>query len=359
MSLNAPEVLASLPADVVAAVARSFGCAPASVTLTPDPYGRGRMSQSAYLTVPATGGGQIPVFAKWPSPVHRVRRTGRYSGAYEREVRFYLDLAGQCAVRTPRPHFASYEPQTGDFVLLLEQLPAARKGDLLSSSPGDVERIMRAIARLHAQWAGDAALSELGWLPAAAGQGTRRYTRMELDRLRRAAAKGQLARRPVRAVLPLLTLLSDRLGSFFGWSESAAQTLVHGDLHPDQALFTQRPEPVLVDWQLVHRGHPGLDVARVLALGLSVDDRRRHEGRLLDAYCETLEACGAPAPDLATRTEDLRHGLLWSAFLNAVFYLATNRDSALAGTEGFHDVAFDRIAAAAQDHGLPAERHFH
>lgn len=334
-------------------MARSFGCTPASVTLTSDRGHRGRMSQSAWITVPTAGGGQTPVFAKWPSPEHKVRRVGRYSGAYEREVRFYLDLASQCAVRTPRLHFASYEPRTGDFVLLLEYLPEARKGDLLNSSPDDVERIMRAIARLHAQWAGNTALSEFGWLPAAGGPGTRRYTRMELDRLGRATAKGQLARRPVRAVLPLLTMLSDRLNSFFRWSDASAQTLVHGDLHPDQALFTQRPEPVLVDWQLVHRGHPGLDVARVLALGLSVEDRRRHEVRLLDAYCETLEACGARAPDLATRSEDLRHGLMWSAFVNAAFYLATIGNSDRASTE-FHHVAFDRIRAAAQDYGLPA-----
>jgi hypothetical protein len=43
----------------------------------------------------------------------------RATGTYQRELRFYRDLAPSIAAHCPRPFVAEYEPGTGRFVLML------------------------------------------------------------------------------------------------------------------------------------------------------------------------------------------------------------------------------------------------
>jgi hypothetical protein len=329
---------------------------------------RARMSQAARFSVSGAGG-RSAIFAKWPSQHLAVRRLGRLTGAYQREVMFYRELAGACPIRLPRPYFCGYEPGTGDFVLLLEDIATARPGDSLESSAAEVERALVTAARLHASWMDDGRLSQVSWLPAPGGPQVRRYMRFELDRIRRAAAPGRPAAGAMAALAPLLARLDGELDQFFQDGASRQQTLVHGDLHADQVLFpepggpepggpgpgspgpgrTGPGDPVLVDWQMAQRENVGIDTARLIVLSLSVPDRRAHEDRLLDAYRDALAAGGAPAYSRGDCRSDYRRGITRTAFVNAAFRL-----TAAGGTEagGFHEVMNARIAAAAGDHGL-------
>ena len=65
-------------------------------------------------------------------------------GIYEREVRFYQDLAPLIALRTPRRYHADIRMDTGACVLLLEDLAPARNGDRAAGcSLAQAERIVR------------------------------------------------------------------------------------------------------------------------------------------------------------------------------------------------------------------------
>jgi hypothetical protein len=353
-----------LPEAVLCALAASFGGATPEVVRYDGAAQRARMSQTAHILIRDARGAQVTndahdgqatrlaVFAKWPSRHGKVRRIARYCGAYQREVMFYRELAGTCPMRLPRVHFCGYEPATGEFVLLLEDLVAARAGDDLSSSAADVERVLRTIATLHAQWMDDDRLNSIAWLPGPADSRVQRYTRLELDRISRATAQGQFGRDDAKAVLSLLAPLSGQLGDFFLRSAQGRQTLIHGDLHADQVLFPDGGDSVIVDWQLVQRGNVGVDVARLITLSLSAQDRRQHEPGLLAAYCQALVESGAPAYDPVTCLEDYRRGIVWTAFVNATFCLSKAGETEPTETGDFHDAMFARIAAAAADHGL-------
>lgn len=340
-----------LPDAVRSAVEVSLRCGAAEVVSLDSAARRGRMSRTARLLVAGPEGTHRAVFAKWPSQRAKVRRIARYSGAYQREVAFYRELASRCDVRLPRVYFTEFHPESGEFVLLLEDLSAARAGDDLSSSVADVRHVLRSVARLHAQWVGDTQLDRMTWLPACDDPRVRRYVRFELDRIARAVARGRFGCGPTRAALPLLSTLGGRFADILGPAALDRQTLVHGDLHVDQVLFPHEGDGVIVDWQTVRRGTAGVDVARLIVLSLSVEERRRYEADLLDVYRAAVQECGALAHDRGALLDEYRCGILWTAFVNATFYLGSD------GTEGeaaanTHEVMFDRIAAAAADHGL-------
>ncbi|MEV0633518.1 phosphotransferase [Streptomyces sp. NPDC050619] len=326
-----------IPEPVRAAFATTFRLAEPDGVLSVERVARpGRMSESARVRVREADGGTRTVFAKWPSRQARIRRIARLTGAYQREVMFYRDLAGQCGASVPRVHHAAHDSGTDEFVLLLEDHGEARPGDDGHGSVADVRRALTTIAGLHARWAGEG-LDRLPWLPDWHGPQVRRYTRFELDRIARAVARGRLAH--ARPVLPLVAQLGENLDEFFALARASSRTVVHGDLHMDQVLLPEASGAVIVDWQLVQRGSAGLDVARLLAMGLPTEERRRHEAELLGAYRE--EAGGGVLLD------EYRRGIVWTAFMNTSYALSS-------GPETFSNVLFGRVAAAAADHGLLA-----
>jgi hypothetical protein len=331
-------VTQDLPEPVRAALATAFRLTAPGSILRVEPVARpGRMAESARVTVRERDGSERTVFAKWPSRHARIRRTARQWGAYRREVMFYRDLAGGCGPSVPRMHHSSYDPGTDAFVLLLEDLGDARPGDDAHGCVTDVRRALRTVSGLHARWA--AGVDRVPWLPDWHGPVVRRSTRFELDRIARAAARGRLVHG--RCVLPLLAGLSEGLDEFFAQAAKGARTVVHGDLHLDQVLLPAARDAVLVDWQLVQRGDAGLDVARLVVMGLPPEERRRHEAELLETCREAVGGAGL--------LDAYRRGIVWTAFMNTSYALSRGADSE---PGAFGEVMFGRVAAAAADHGL-------
>ena len=86
-------------------------------------------------------------------------------GHYQRESRFYADLAGRTPVHLPRCYFNHHDEATGAAVLLLEDLAPVRAGNSIAGcSVGDVRRVLVDLARLHAEWWQHSELSGMSWL---------------------------------------------------------------------------------------------------------------------------------------------------------------------------------------------------
>ena len=105
------------------------------------------------------------VVGKFPSDDPKSRATGVAQGAYEKEVRFYKELAGTVGIRTPRCFFAAVDPKSGDFVMLMEDLAPAVQGDQLAGCSVDQAALALAEAsRLHAPRWGDPTLEDVAFL---------------------------------------------------------------------------------------------------------------------------------------------------------------------------------------------------
>jgi len=76
-----------------------------------------------------------------PDPDQRKRLSD--SGMYKREILFYKDIAGKIDMRTPHCYYSALDSETGNSVLLLEDLRKGHVGDDISGcSRQEAERII-------------------------------------------------------------------------------------------------------------------------------------------------------------------------------------------------------------------------
>src|SRR5439155_8864921 len=86
---------------------------------------------------------------------------------YEREFRFYRDVAKDIALRTPRLYYSALRPETGECVLLLEDLAPAQTLNMLHGcAVEDAALVLRHLATFHAAWWEHPRLGLMDWLPA-------------------------------------------------------------------------------------------------------------------------------------------------------------------------------------------------
>src|SRR5262249_28237387 len=108
------------------------------------------------------------LIAKLPTLDAGVRQLAMMFRFYEREVRFYRQLADRVSLRVPRAHHIGFDPASGDFVLLLEDMAPARIGDQLEACSTEEARLaVHDVAALHAGWWASPALGRLDWMPMA------------------------------------------------------------------------------------------------------------------------------------------------------------------------------------------------
>lgn len=237
------------------------------------------------------------VVLKLPSQYPENRAVGDHLNFYEREGRFYQQIGSKLDLRTPRCYWNHIDSVTSTYGLLLEDLTART---MVSQVEGvGVERAAEALcalARLHGTWWASPAVDGLEWMPRlddpvnlAAGQQYRDAWPSFVERVGDALPPGGLE-------------LGERVQGAFedlmrtGMAE-APTTICHGDFRVDNLLFDdaaeERERVAVIDWQISYRGPAITDVALFLCQSMAVEERRRHEERLVrDWYVGVVEAAG-------------------------------------------------------------------
>ena len=111
-------------------------------------------------------GGPKSLVAKLPHEGGAVLEIARrFRLVYEREARFYRDLAPSAGVPVPQL-YACARNEAGDFELLLEDLAPGDATDVESGADADtLAEVIDVIAATHASFWADEQLSRLPWLP--------------------------------------------------------------------------------------------------------------------------------------------------------------------------------------------------
>jgi len=258
--------------------------------------GTGQMADSVRITPrydTDAPGAPSSVVGKFTAADETSRATGIAMRTSEVEVRFYQQVAPTLPVRTPRCFHADVDPATAEFVLILEDLAPARVGDQVAGCSVDEATLaLTELAALHAPRWGDPALERLEWL--------HRRTAASNDvgaALLPVLFEGFAARYGgvlEEAVLDVGRQLMAQIGAYLH-RQPRPWTVQHADYRLDNLLFgtTTGGVPLaVVDWQTVVLGPGVADVSYFLGAGPSVDDRRRHEERLVREYHDALVAGG-------------------------------------------------------------------
>jgi aminoglycoside/choline kinase family phosphotransferase len=290
------------------------------VDVTLRPLGTGQMCDSVRVTpsYDPPGAGPATLVAKLPAADPTSRATAVAMRSYEKEVRFYQQLAPHLPVRTPAVYHADIEVASGSFVLLLEDMAPARQGDQLTGcTPAMAQVAVDELVRLHAPRWDDPALRELDWL----------HPDPDADRSASVALLAMLwdgFRERYAADLPAHVhqagdVLFANMDAYLVPADDG-RTIVHGDYRLDNLLFDATPggTPVaVVDWQTCTVGPGAADVAYFVGAGLLEDDRRAVEADLVRRYHDALVAAGIAGYSFERFWRDYRHGT-WAGLIMAV-----------------------------------------
>ncbi len=286
---------------------------------------------------------------KLPTDNPVMRKVVSSRGLYQREVRFYEEIAEQIELRTPHRYYSAFDSESGGFVLLMEDLAPARVGDQIAGcTTADAELAIREIAKFHAAWWENPRLGEIDWMTSAA-TGARAIQQLY-----------QHSWNPLREKmgdrLPDSILgIGERLGlNIVNVRERAAepsQTIVHGDFRLDNMFFASQDGGApftVVDWQLIHRDRGVYDVAWFLSGCLEPEMRKSAEMGLLKLYQSTLEENGVQGYGIEQCVEDYRLSLLSCLMVGVIAGAAAD----ISAERGFvlFELIMQRMASAIVDH---------
>ncbi len=318
------------PSDLTASwLAAALGTGPIA-DFAVERIGTGQMSECyrvrlTYADAEAASGAARPesVVLKVAASDPVSRQTGSALGLYEREVRFYGDIAPRLGGPVAPCYHAAVDTATGAFDLLLGDAGPAVVGDEIAGATTEQARLgVVELGRLHGPLLGDASLAEAPWL--------NRDT--PLNQAMIASLYAGFVDRYGDRIAPEHRVVCERLvAAFDGYlaqesEEGRIRGLVHGDYRLDNMLFgtagADRPLTV-VDWQTVSWGPALTDLAYFLGCALRTQDRRERYDELLRAYHEAL---GPEAPiNLADVAEGVRRQSFFGVMMAIVSSMLVER----------------------------------
>jgi hypothetical protein len=298
------------------------------------------------------GGAPQSLVVKFPVSFSATRATLEHFESYKKEVRFYQILGQDRSLPIPVTYAAEFDTDTHDFVLLMEDLSAARPAS--EEDPlGDIRIALPHLAEIHAKFWGDPQLEQHDWINQA---------NESLPLL-----KGMWATNLAQMKIEFRDQLSDYTWSVCEkwlefWDEITecmthdTHTLVHTDAHRGQMFFptAELQRFVLFDWQYPSNIWGAFDVACLIMDGLSPENRREHEESLIDLYYEALSQQGVH--DLTKERLWFQCKLSHLARIFSVFNVAadpgmrqTLKAEAQEQGEDWQENIFGRIGAATED----------
>jgi hypothetical protein len=308
-------------ADDLSAAWLSDALGTSVATFSVAPIGDGHMSDSYRVALGYEAGSVGPesVVGKFAAADDTSRATGVHMGAYEREVRFYQEIAPRLGdgAPVPRAYVADRDTEAGWFTLLLEDAAPAEQGDQIAGCSIEQARLaVTELAKVHAPLFRDAGVAETPWLnqpwplsSALVGHLLPGYFERYGEQI---ATEHQEV---IRRFVPTIdAFMADRSG---------ALGVVHGDYRLDNMLFGGAGAArslTVVDWQTVVCGPVVRDASYLLGTSLSVADRRAAEKDILRDYHAALEANGVKG----FSWEDIWEGYRRESFYGVLIFVASS-----------------------------------
>ncbi|MBI5087681.1 MAG: phosphotransferase [Actinobacteria bacterium] len=290
--------------------------------------------------------GPRSVVVKLPSPDATSRATGIALRNYEREVCFYREIASTVDIRVARCHHAQWSAESGDFVLVLEDLAPGVQGDQITGCTVDQARTaVVELARLHGPRWDDPSLHEHEWLSRRSGPDDGAL----LAAMWQMMMPGFLATYGTYLspeAVELIDAFGQRIAAWVDGRDGPT-TVTHGDYRLDNLMFASADggyTVAAVDWQTPGHGPPLGDVSYFLGAGLLPEQRREVERRLLDEYAHALTRYGV----------DVDGAWLWHHYRRDAFagVIMAVIASQIVGASGRSEAMFAAMATRHTQHAL-------
>jgi hypothetical protein len=288
----------------------------ASVEL--EPVGGGVIARMVRATLTYSGPTSAPrsVVVKYPTDDPGSYGLAQAMGMYEVETRFYQDVAPLAPeMGQARCYLAQLADDATTFNLVLEDLGGEMSaGDVLTAASADeCSRALGELVAFQAPLWNSRKVAELEWLA------DPRRTIGVFDAMP-AGLEPFIARFGDRLDASHVKLFESVLPHAGKWVRSwKAPTVVqHGDFRSDNLMYSTNPgsdRTVVVDFQTVRLGPPGLDAAYFLGASLPTEQRRAVERDLVAEYHQRLVNSGVADFDFDAAWAAYREGAMYGVFL--------------------------------------------
>ena len=292
------------------------------------------------------------LIAKLSSPDAEFRAIIAKYRMYEREVRFYQEVANHIKMRTPHCYYSAINETGEHCVLLLEDMAPAQVGDqVLGCSVAEAELALLDLAKLHAAYWNSPLLEELSWAPNAVDPGQMNLETFS-QQLRPTFLEkwGQQLSDVIRDVS---AGYGNMIPAIAHQMSQCPKTLLHGDYRLDNLFFEHSVRGVpfaVADWQTTKIGPGTCDVAYFLTMSLETEIRRRAEMNLLHLYHHTLLENGVRTYPFERCLADYRLSLFYplNITIEAGAYVDFSTDRVVRLMNGI----LERVTAVLQDHNI-------
>ena len=312
--------------------------------------GIGFMGEVGRIKVSYSGGsGPATMICKIPTQDQNVRGLLAAARVFEREARFYADIAPTLDV-VPKAYGIASDFDNDDHVLVLQDLSHLRVGDQAEGvSEKDGHAAMRAAARLHARYWENDALQSIDWMPMANSEG------MKIGReVYGASLPGflQVFEHAVEPdMVPIMERFGDNVHQLLDRIAAMPNTVAHFDYRLDNLFFDDSSDTVwMIDFQTSSKGGGAYDIGYFMSQSVPVDVRRRHEDALLHSYHDELVSLGVSGYTYDQFFQDYRVGVLYG-WIIPVYAVGTLDSSSERAMKLWTEVII-RAQAAMRDHNV-------
>jgi aminoglycoside/choline kinase family phosphotransferase len=297
--------------------------------------GVGFLSGRARVTIDydqAEKGAPASVVVKLPACVKEGREFAESAHAYEREIRFYREVAPRTSIRVPRMFATIMEPAQGAFILVMEDLKGMTAGDQVAGmSRAYVLAAARTIAPLHALWWNSEQRTPLAWVPSVEQQ--LRMLSVNPQAVRTAwplflETFGDSLPPQGRALGERIILHVDGILAAFVQGQ---RTLVHFDYRADNLFMDDlaaKAPIIVVDWQLAMWGLGAYDIARLAGGSILPVERGGHHEEIVGCWHQGLMAGGVRDYPIDQAWHDYRLSAIVAMFNPVLFHYMFNTGGA-------------------------------
>jgi len=266
--------------------------------------GIGQVGEFNKVVVTTESSKQTTLFLKLRAPIEGMHAVALRYKMYEKEVRFYNELAAQMDVRTPEVYYADYDPETENVALLMEFLDGWHSPDQITgASHNQTLAAIKQLAAINTPYWNRT--QDLPWLPT-----------MQTDYMQQTisdmAACSDIFFQRFGTELPISKSDFDRIIESWpaildGLSEGNL-TLTHYDYRVENMFFSSdESEVAVIDWQLIGALRAGWDLAYLIGTNIPSEQRRANEQQYIDLYLDCMRDRGVNYSEA-----ELRHDMKWS-----------------------------------------------
>lgn len=225
--------------------------------------------------------------------------------AFEREIRFYKEVAPNLSIRLPELYYAV--DKSPAYSMAMEDLSSFVPGDqLVGMHEQQVITTVEEIARIQALYWNNEALAKLKWMPDTNSMSNDYIGKWESFVENFGYCLSDAGKE-----------LCSKLAHNIEWKgaeiSKRQKTIVHSDLREDNLLFPP-PESndsiLIIDWQIAVKSIGAFDVARLFGGSEVPKERKGHEFKILKRWHDTLLQNGVEGYTWEDAIYDLRLGML-------------------------------------------------